>query len=123
MKRTLVSVIILVVAFFAIMIVGAKANGTVINLESGEGIEYAFYSIVSVIMSLCAACYFGSNRKRCIMFLLFAWLLPLVAGITTFLVAAVFSSLITVVTDQKVLNWFKEMAEPDKGCTLDETDE
>ena len=54
------------------------------------------------------------------MFLLFAWLLPLIAGITTFLVAAVFSSLITVVTDQKVLNWFKEMAEPDKGCTLDE---
>lgn len=120
MKRTLVSVILIVVAFLTIMIVGAKANGTVINLESGDGIEYAFYSIVSVIMSLCAACYFSSNRKRCIMFLLFSWLLPLVAGIAAFIVAAVFSSLITVVTDQKVLNWFKEMAEPDKGCTLDE---
>lgn len=120
MKRTLVSVILIVVAFLTIMIVGAKANSTVINLESGEGIEYAFYSIVSVIMSLCAACYFGSNRKRCIMFLLFAWLLPLVAGIAAFIVAAVFSSLITVVTDQKVLNWFKSIAEPDKGCTLDE---
>lgn len=123
MKRTLVSVILIIIAFFIIMIVGAKANGTVINLESGEGIEYAFYSIVSVMMSLCAACYFKSNRKRCLMFLLFAWLLPLLAGMTTFFVAAVFSALITVVTDQKVLNWFKEMAEPEKGCQLDETDE
>lgn len=123
MKRTLVSVILIVVAFFTIMIVGAKSNGTVINLESEEGIEYAFYSIVSVMMSLCAACYFSSNRKRCLMFLLFAWLLPLIAGMTTFFVAAVFSALITVVTDQKVLNWFKEMAEPEKGCQLDETDE
>lgn len=120
MKRTLFNVILIIIAFFTIMLVGAKTNGVVINMESGEGIEYAFYSIVSVIMSLCAACYFGSNRKRCIMFLLFAWLLPLVAGIAAFIVAAVFSSLITVVTDQKVLNWFKSIAEPDKGCTLDE---
>lgn len=123
MKRTLVSVILIIIAFFTIMIVGAKSNGTVINLESEEGIEYALYSAVSVMMSLCAACNFNSNRRRCLMFLLFAWLLPLIAGMTTFFVAAVFSALITVVTDQKVLNWFKEMAEPEKGCQLDETDE
>lgn len=123
MKRTLVSVILIIVAFFTIMIVGAKSNGTVINLESEEGVEYAFYSTVSVMMSLCAACYFKSNRRRCLMFLLFAWILPLIAGVTTFLVAALFSGLITVVTDEKVLNWFKEIAEPEKGCQLDETDE
>ncbi len=123
MKRTLVSVIILVVAFFAIMIVGAKANGTVINLESGEGIEYAFYSIVSVIMSLCAACYFGSNRKRCIMFIVFAVIPPLFAGVAACLVASIFSGIIAATTDERIVTWFKSIAEPDKGCTLDETDE
>ena len=123
MKRTLVSVIILVVAFFAIMLVGAWANDEVVSLETGTGVEYMMYSLLSVILSLCAACFFASDRRRCIMFIVFAVIPPLFAGITDFLVAGIFSGIIAATTDECILTWFRGIAEPDKGCTLDETDE
>lgn len=123
MKRTLISVVVLVVAFFAIMLVGAWANDEVVSLETGTGVEYMMYSLLSVLLSLCAACSFASDRRRCIMFIVFAVIPPLFAGITDFLVAGIFSGIIAATTDERILTWFRGIAEPDKGCTLDETDE
>ena len=48
MKKTRNSVIVLIVAFLAIMLVGAKTNGVVINMDSGFGIEYLIFSRISV---------------------------------------------------------------------------
>ena len=121
MKRTLVSVIILVVAFLTVMLVGAW--GETIDLETGAGVEYILISLLSVILSLCAASFFAYDRRRCIMFIVFAVIPPLFAGITDFLVAGIFSGIIAATTDERILTWFRGIAEPDKGCTLDETDE
>ena len=114
MKRTLVSVIILVVAFFAIT--GVAANGTIINLDSGDGVEYLLCAMVYIIMSLCAAYYFQNNRKKCVFFTILSWGMPLIFGIAAFIVAAFFTLFIVPFTDDKVLAWFKSIAEPDKDC-------
>ena len=114
MKITLVNVIILVVAFFAIT--GVAANGTVINLDSGDGVEYILISLLSVILSLCAASFFASDRRRCIMFIVFAVIPPLFAGVAACLVAGIFSGIIAATTDECIITWFKSIAEPDKDC-------
>lgn len=121
MKRTLVSVIILVVAFLTVMLVGAW--GETIDLETGAGVEYILISLLSIILSLCAASFFASDRRRCIMFIVFAVIPPLFAGVAACLVAGIFSGIIAATTDERIITWFKSIAEPDKGCTLDETDE
>ena len=112
MIKTL-SVIVLVIAFITIMLVGAKTNGVAVNLETGDGIQYMLYAVLSVGCALCAACYFSSNRKKCAILALLAALIPAFAGIAAFIVAAVFSSLITVTTDESVVEWFKNMTAPE----------
>ena len=113
MKRTLVSVILIIIAFLTIMIVGAKTNGVAVNLETGDGIQYMLYAVLSVGSALCAACYFSSNRKKCAILALLAALIPAFAGVTTFIVAGVFSAIITVTTDESVVEWFKNMTAPE----------
>ncbi len=113
MKKTLFSVIVLIVAFFTIMLLGAKSNNCVVNLESGDGIQYMLYAALSVGFALCASAYFKTNRKKCVMFFLPAVLIPFLAGMTTFIVATLFSAIITVTTDENVVEWFKNMAAPE----------
>ena len=112
MKKTL-SVIVLVIAFITIMLVGAKTNGVAVNLETGDGIQYMLYAVLSVVFALCASAYFKTNRKKCAILALLAALIPAFAGIAAFIVAAVFSSLITVTTDESVVEWFKNMTAPE----------
>lgn len=113
MKKTLFSVIILVAAFVTIMLLGAKANNVVVNLETGDGIQYMFYAVLSVGCALCASAYFRTNRKKCAILALLAALIPAFAGVTTFIVAGVFSAIITVTTDESVVEWFKNMTAPE----------
>ena len=113
MKKTLFSVIILVSAFVTIMLLGAKANNVVVNLETGDGIQYMLYAALSVGFALCASAYFKTNRKKCALFLLPAMLVPVLAGVTTFIVAGVLSAIITVTTDESVVEWFKNMTAPE----------
>ena len=42
--------------------------------------------------------------------------MPLIFGIAAFIVAAFFTLFIVPFTDDKVLAWFKSIAEPDKDC-------
>lgn len=123
MKKTRNSVIVIVVAFLAIMLVGAKTNGVVINMDSGFGIEYLIYSLISVGLAVVSANYFQTNRRKCAVFLALSLILPLVAGIATFFVATVFNGIIAAKTDKKVVDWFMSVTEPEKECKLDETDE
>lgn len=123
MKKTRNSVIVLVVAFLAIMLVGAKTNGVVINMDSGFGIEYLIFSLISVGLAIVSASYFQTNRRKCAVFLVLSLILPLVAGIATFFVATVFNGIIAAKTDKEVIDWFMAITEPEKECKLDETDE
>lgn len=113
MKKALFSVIVLVVGFVTIMLVGAKSNNVVVNLDSGDGIQYMLYAVLSVGCALCASAYFRTNRKKCAILTLLAALIPAFAGVTTFIVAGVFSAIITVTTDESVVEWFKNMTAPE----------
>lgn len=113
MKKTLFSVVVLVVAFVTIMLVGAKSNNVVVNLDSGDGIQYMLYAVLFVGCALCASAYFRTNRKKCAILALLAALIPAFAGVTTFIVAGVFSAIITVTTDESVVEWFKNMTAPE----------
>lgn len=113
MKKALFSVIVLVVGFVTIMLVGAKSNNVVVNLDSGDGIQYMLYAVLSVGCALCASAYFRTNRKKCAILTLLAALIPAFAGVTTFIVAGVFSATITVTTDESVVEWFKNMTAPE----------
>ncbi len=110
MKRTFISALILVVAFFAILFAATKSNDVVVNMETGENGEYLFVPIFSLLFAVTAAYYFRLRSVKPLHFLiptLLAITVPLFAGITTFLVAGCFSAIIIVTTDEKVLQWFK----------------
>lgn len=113
MKKALFSVIVLVATFVTIMLVGAKSNNVVVNLDSGDGIQYMLYAVLSVGCALCASAYFKTNRKKCAILALLAALIPAFAGVTTFIVAGVFSAIIIVTTDVSVVEWFKNMTAPE----------
>ena len=113
MKKTLFSVIILIAAFVTIMLLGAKANNVVVNLETGDGIQYMLYAVLSVGCALCASAYFKTNRKKCAILALLAALIPALAGVTTLIVAGLFSGIIAVATDASVTEWFKNLSAPE----------
>ena len=68
--------VILIAAFVTIMLLGAKANNVVVNLETGDGIQYMLYAVLSVGCALCASAYFKTNRKKCAILSLLAALIP-----------------------------------------------
>ena len=107
------SLTLIIVAFLTIMIVGAKTNGVVINMDSGCGIEYLIFSLISVGLAVVSANYFQTNRRKCAVFLALSLILPLVAGIAAFFVATVFNGIIAAKTDKKVIDWFMAMTEPE----------
>lgn len=117
MKRTFISALILVVAFFAILITATKSNGIVINMETEENGEYLLIPIFSLIFAVIAACFFKDRSVKPLHFLiptLLSITVPLFAGVTTFLVAGCFNAIIIATTDEKVLQWFEGFVREDK---------
>ena len=59
---------------------------------------------------------FQEQSQKMRIFTILSWGMPLIFGIAAFIVAAFFTLFIVPFTDDKVLAWFKSIAEPDKDC-------
>ena len=117
MKRTFISALILVIAFFAILFTATESNDVVINLETEENGRYFFIPSLSLIFAIIAACNFNVRSTKPFRFFiptLLSVTIPLFVGVETFFVAGFFNAIIISTTDEKVLQWFKGFVEKDE---------